>query len=232
MLKDTLDSIITLSNKTDRVILFHSATGKDSIALLNLLHPHFKKVVCVFMYIVKDLEHEQKYIQWAKNNYPNIDFIQTPHYARYSYIKEGLYGCKANPKIAKYNLSRITDEIRKFTGIDWVVYGFKQSDGMNRRLMLRTYENEIINEKSKKIYPLSKWKNKNVLKYIAQNRLIEPIKYGKGQSQGSAIHDLDFLLYCREKHPNDLRKIINDFPDIERILFEYDYKEKTKIQAK
>ncbi len=183
------------------------------------------------MYMVKGLEHEQIYMQLAKNRYPNIDFIQTPHYARYSYLKEGLYGCKANPKIAKYNLSKITEQIRDFTKIEWVVYGFKQSDGMNRRLMLRTYENEILNEKSKKIYPLSKWKNKNVIKYIEDRRLIKPIKYGKGQSQGSAIQDLDFLLYCRENYPKDLAKIIKEFPDIERILFEYDYKER-KIQTK
>lgn len=224
MIEQTKKSIITLSKKTDSVILFHSATGKDSICLLDLLYSHFNKIVCVFMYMVKGLEHETQYIQWAKNKYPKINFIQTPNYARYSYLKEGLFGCKANPKIAKYNLSKITNKIIDFTGIKWVAYGFKQSDGMNRRLMLRGYENEITNNKNKKIYPLSKWKNKHVLAYISKNRLIEPVKYGKGQSQGSAISDLDFLLYCRDNYPNDLKKVINDFSDVERIIFEYEYK--------
>ena len=46
----------------EEVILFHSASGKDSIALLDILAPRFKRVVCVFMYIVKDMEHISRYI--------------------------------------------------------------------------------------------------------------------------------------------------------------------------
>lgn len=42
LLLDTLKAIKTLSEKTDRVLLFHSGAGKDSIALLELLSPHFK----------------------------------------------------------------------------------------------------------------------------------------------------------------------------------------------
>ena len=55
-----LKIINTLKEKTDNVILFHSGTGKDSIMLADLCSKNFKKVYCVFMYLVKDLEYENK----------------------------------------------------------------------------------------------------------------------------------------------------------------------------
>ncbi|SDE24848.1 sulfate adenylyltransferase subunit 2 [Riemerella columbipharyngis] len=60
LLNNTMQSIKALSEKTDRVLLFHSANGKDSIALLEMLSPHFKEIKCVYM--VKNLNHINKYI--------------------------------------------------------------------------------------------------------------------------------------------------------------------------
>ena len=208
LLLDTLKAIKTLSEKTDRVLLFHSGAGKDSIALLELLSPHFKEV------------------------YKNAKFIQTPHYSYYNNKKHGVFGAEQIP-YAEYNLSKITDKIIEETGIEWAVYGFKQSDSLNRRLMLRGYENEITNEKTKKLYPLSKWKNKDVINFIKKKRLREPLKYGNTgntRSQGTDIMDLSFLLWCRQNEPNDLKKVIAEYPDVERILFEYDYAEQNKTK--
>ncbi|MCU7583619.1 phosphoadenosine phosphosulfate reductase domain-containing protein [Riemerella anatipestifer] len=230
LLADTMKSIKALSEKTDRVLLFHSANGKDSIALLEMLSPYFKEVKCVYMYMVKDLSHINKYILWAEKRYKNASFIQTPHYAYYNYKKLGICGTN-EINYAQYNLSTITEKIREETGIQWVVYGFKQNDSLNRRLMLRTYENEIINEETQKIYPLSKWSNKEVLQFISKKRLIEPLQYGNvgnTRSQGTDVTNLSFLLWCRANAPEDLKRVIKEFPDTERILFEYDYEKQNK----
>jgi sulfate adenylyltransferase subunit 2 len=120
-------------------------------------------------------------------------------------------------------MAQLTDIVRENTGIEWAFFGFKQSDSLNRRVMLRTYESEAINEKSKKCYPLSAYKNSDVLDYIARRGLITPERYGTAQSQGCNITDLDYLLYLRDKFPADLSKVVAEYPDVERILFEYDY---------
>lgn len=70
MMKKAIDIIKTIAERTDRVILFHSASGKDSIALLDLISPYFKEIVCVYMYVVKDLSHINRYINYACNKYP------------------------------------------------------------------------------------------------------------------------------------------------------------------
>ncbi|MFJ1429385.1 phosphoadenosine phosphosulfate reductase family protein [Capnocytophaga canimorsus] len=228
MLNQAQEIIEQLKQKTSKVVLFHSMSGKDSIALLNLLYPHFE-VTCVFMYVVKDLQHINRYINYINSKYPKAKIIQVPHFGVYSYIKSGYLGCKQNPKQKQYNLSELTDIVRERTGIEWAVFGFKQSDSMNRRLMLRTYENEAINEKNKKAYPLSKYKNKDILHYIQQNNLITPESYGQSQSSGTSISDINYLLFLREKFPEDLKKIFAEYPLAERKLYEYDY-ENTKTK--
>ncbi|MDV3490953.1 phosphoadenosine phosphosulfate reductase [Elizabethkingia anophelis] len=230
LLTPTMNSIKALSEKTDRVLLFHSAAGKDSIALLEMLSPHFKFIQCVFMYMVKDLDHINRYIKWAENRYKNCKFIQTPHYAYYNLKKHGFYGAE-QVGYSDWTLSKIADKVVEETGIEWQIYGFKMADSMNRRLMLRSYDDEITNEKTKKIYPLSRWKNKEVLAYIEKQRLIKPLQYsklGNAKSQGTAIDDIGFLMWCKNNAPEDLTKIIAEFPDAERIIFEYEYQIKQK----
>lgn len=88
-----INVIDRVAKETDRVLLFHSASGKDSIALLDLIAPRFKDVVCAYMYIVKDLQHINRYISYSINKYPNVKFVQIPHFALTSYRKVGYMGC-------------------------------------------------------------------------------------------------------------------------------------------
>ena len=233
MLEKAIAITEEIAKRTDEVILFHSASGKDSIALLDICAPRFKRVVCVFMYIVKDMEHISRYISYARRKYPNCEFVQIPHFAVFSYIKYGYMGHWKNDKQKLYNMADLTEMVRHKYNIAWVLYGFKQSDSLNRRCMLRTYEMEAICEKSKKAYPLSHYKNKDIIEYIERSGLIRPEKYGaKGQSSGQNLSDIDYLLYLREKFPNDMKRLFAEYPDCERLLFEYDYKHKRKKKGK
>lgn len=223
MLNSAQQVIEQIAQKTNKVILFHSMSGKDSIALLHLLYPHFDQITCVFMYVVKDLEHIARYMHYINKKYPKARIIQIPHFAVFSYIKTGHLGHKQNEKQRLYNLSDLTDNIREKTAIEWAFFGFKQSDSMNRRVMLRTYQEQAINEKNKKVYPLSSYKNSDIIEYIKAEKLITPEKYGNSQSSGTDINDLNYLLFLRNHFPNDLKKVIAEFPLVERKLYEYDY---------
>lgn len=222
-----------IAKLTDEVILFHSATGKDSIALLDILAPRFKRIVCVFMYVVKDLEHNGRYISYARNKYKNCEFVQIPHFAVFSYIKYGYMGHWQNENQKLYSMADLTEIIRKKYNIGWTAFGFKQSDSLNRRCMLRSYNEyaeksigrmEAINDKTKKFYPLSHYKNRDVLEYIDCNGLIRPESFGSNvRSNGENISNVDFMIYLREKFPNDLKRLFAEYPGCERLLFEHDY---------
>lgn len=94
--------------------------------------------------------------------------------------------------------------------------------------MLGTYPDQMTNEKGKKLYPLSDWANRNVLSYIDKARLIKPIQYGYTgniASQGTDVSDKSFLFWMREKFPQDLARTIREFPEVERLIFEFDHEE-------
>ena len=213
--------IHNVREKTDTVILFHSGTGKDSIMLLDLCSKSFKKVICVFMYIVKDLDYENRYINWALKKYTNVEFIKTPHYAVYSFIKYGYLGIKKDETQNKTLISKIDTKIRKQTGVNWSIYGFKKIDGITRRLMLNSTDNGVY-IKTQKAYPLMDLKNSDVLDYIKDKNLITPFNYGTTKpSSGCDISTPEFLFYMEQKHPNDLKKIIEQYPHTEVKLYNY-----------
>lgn len=68
------------------------------------------------------------------------------------------------------------------------------------------------------------------MEYISRKGLIKPESYGgKHQSSGTDITDINYLLFLRSKYPVDLQKVIDEYPLVERKLFEYDYERaKTK----
>jgi 3'-phosphoadenosine 5'-phosphosulfate sulfotransferase (PAPS reductase)/FAD synthetase len=140
------DIIKRVAEQTDRILLFHSATGKDSIAMLDLCAPYFKEIVCVYMWVVPNLTSTTRYIKWAEATYPNASFLRTksgygvPHFNVSSYKKYGYLGCKADPKQKLHNLVSVTDIARERTGIQYACYGMKEADSLQRRVFLRTYD--------------------------------------------------------------------------------------------
>ena len=212
--------------KTKRVNLFFSC-GKDSLCLLDLCSKHFDHVNLVFMYFVKDLEHINKYLRLAEAKYKNVTVIQVPHWTLTHTLRNGVY-CDAQPKIKLLKLADIDEAVRLKTGVNWSVFGMKKSDSLNRNLMLKTYDMEAVNWAQGKVYPLSHWKDRDVLRYIRDKGMPAPINYeGKKKSNGVGF-DLTVFLWLRTNYPEDLAKILKTFPMASRILFEHDYKEKNK----
>ena len=53
MLKKTTQILKFVAEKTDEIMLFHSATGKDSIVILDLISKHFKISSILRNFIIK-----------------------------------------------------------------------------------------------------------------------------------------------------------------------------------
>lgn len=218
-------SIDRVREKADSAILFCSF-GKDSLVLLDLLYPRFERLICVFMYFVKDLEHIDRWIRWAQAKYPRAEFVQVPHWNLTYILRSGLY-CVANPKVKIMKLADVVKAIRLKYGIEYCFLGMKKADGMNRRLMLNTYEEDGY-ERNGLVYPLSDWTQKDILSYMKQHNLPTPIRYSLKASSGVGFNE-DCLLWLRNNYPQDLQKIYKVFPMAERVLFEYDRKQEEKV---
>ena len=216
-LEGTYKSIDAIRAKSDSAILFLSL-GKDSLVLLDLIYPRFKKVVCVFMYFVKDLEHINRWIGWVKAKYPAIEFVQVPHWNLTYILRGGLY-CVPNPKVKLLKLADVVKAMQLKYGIQYAFLGMKKADGMNRRLMLNGYQANDY-ENNGLVYPLAEWNQRDILAYMKQNGLPEPIRYSLKASSGVGFN-LDCFLWLEKNFPQDLRRIYKVFPMAERILWEH-----------
>ena len=221
-MEQTYRTINAVKEESDSVIVFCSL-GKDSLVTLDLVYPLFRRVVCVFMYFVPHLEHIERWVNWVKARYPKVEFMQVPHWNLSYILRGGLY-CVPNPNVKLIKLADVIKAVRLKTGIGYACLGMKKADGMNRRLMLKGYaENEYINNGI--VYPLANWTQKDVLSYMKQHGLPEPVRYSLKASSGTGFN-IDCFLWLREHFPEDLQKIYKTFPMSERILFEYDNKQK------
>lgn len=199
--------------------------------MLDLCYGKFKRIVCVYMYLVKGLASQERFMVWAMKKYPGVKFVQIPSYILYSYIKNGTLGIKRNPKQRLWTTADLTKKIREKLGIEWTCFGFKQSDSLNRRLMLRSYKDgkESICWKTKKFYPLSTYKNKEVLDYIQMHNLKQPESMGtKAQSNGVGLLDPVYLAYLKSYWPQDLKKIFEVFPLARTVILKNKLNEKEK----
>lgn len=222
LMEQTYRTINAVREQSDSVIVFCSL-GKDSLVTLDLVYPQFKRVVCVFMYFVPGLEHIERWVNWAKARYPKMEFMQIPHWNLSFILRGGLY-CVPNPKIKLIKLADVVKAVRLKTGIDYVFLGMKKADSMNRRLMLKGYEaQKYIN--NMQAYPLADWTQKDVLAYMKMKGIPEPIRYSLKASSGTGFN-LDCFLWLRDNYPQDLQRIYKTFPMSERILWEYEQKQK------
>ena len=220
-------TIAAVRSNSDGCIVFCSL-GKDSLVTLDLVYDQFERIVCVFMYFVPQLEHIERWVNWCKNRYPKVEFMQVPHWNLSYILRGGLY-CVPNPKVKLIKLADVVKAIRLKTGIKYVFLGMKKADGMNRRLMLKGYEaNDYVN--NLQAYPLADWTQKDVLSYMKMHGIPEPIRYSLKASSGTGFN-IECFLWLRENYPQDLQKIYDTFPLSERILWEYDQKQKNEKET-
>ena len=220
-LQEAQQVIAWVRQKSDTCLIMCSL-GKDSLVTLDLVYPHFERVICVFMFFVKDLDHINGWIRWVKKKYPKVEFIQVPHWNLTYILRGGMY-CVPNPKVKLWNLSKTIEALRLKTNCYYVFLGMKKADGMNRNLMLKGYESNGYENKGL-VYPLASWTQKDVKAYMRMKRLPQPVLYGNKASNGLGFN-VDCFKWMEKHYPQDLQKIYKAFPMSERILFEENYKQ-------
>lgn len=214
MMQRTMATIAEAASQSDTCLLFWSATGKDSIVLLDLLSPHFKKVVCIYLYHVKNLNIVEPFIRWGQS-YGNVEIVQLPHRDRIRWKKYGTFDVKKIPQLRILDLKDYENHLKIKYSTDVVVYGFKITDSFVRRGIFNKAAKSEIHTDFGKYYPIVEWSNKDCLSYITLHNLPKPLKLGsKRPSSGVNLRE-ETVLFIKEHYPLDYQKIINDYPLIE-----------------
>jgi phosphoadenosine phosphosulfate reductase len=196
-------SIKAIADGVEFAIVFFSC-GKDATTMLSLFNKYMpKRYKAIFLYIHKGLSIREKIITYYENRF-KIKIDQYPKFDVAFMFKKKL----KQPDIEAF--------IRDKYDCEWLAYGYRKDESLQRRGMLKHIGNGI-DYKYKKLYPLSDWKQSDVWKYIKAEKLILPPDYAAG-FRDINIFKGDALLWLYREYYNDYLIIKDQYPDIEGEL--------------
>jgi len=202
---DTVRQIAKILKDEPLIVMF--STGKDSIAMSDLLVKHYPgRMEFVFLYFVQGLEIKQRIIDHYENRW-SVKIHQQPHIDTLN-LKTG----------KRYKMRDIERGLRSKYDISYIAQGIRRDESVARRGQLAHLPHGI-DEKYRKVYPIADFSAKDVMAYIKLNRLPLPMEYSHGLKHDFSVPDVDLLVYLKNNFPADYKKVIGEFPQLEAIVW-------------
>lgn len=199
----------------DQPVLVAYSGGKDSIVCLDMACQIFSHVECYFLYLVKGISFIENYMEWARQKY-GVKIHYLPHPLLFDIYKYGVYGphYKQIQDIPCYNFSEAEAYIKLTTGINWIMMGWKKTDCMLRRAMLKKID--ILDLKRKKIFPVEEFTGQEIREYLRLRNITLPENFGK-KSSGVGIQ-AKTIKFIYEKYPEDYKLMRKKFIFLDTVL--------------
>lgn len=192
--------------RTGTVLVAFSG-GKDSLACMDLCAEAGLDVVPFFLYIVEGISFQERMIEWCERRY-GVTVRRYPHPLLAEYLKCGIFRSTTRPDIPAYSWGALEKAIMRETQTERMVIGWKQSDSLQRRIVLRQYDMQAIGPNGR-ICPLSMWGDKHVRAYLQARRLPKPESFGR---QGDVTLMARAVAILAERHPDDYQRLLRIFP--------------------
>lgn len=224
-----LDIVKQAREKSD-VSLISFSRGKDAIATYLLIRETFgENIVPFYLYGVPDLEFVEESLAYYEqmmgtgiyrlpqpsfyNNLNSFTF-QPPEPERVAAIN----GWKL-PKIDQTDIQNLLIKDLDLPEQTYTAVGVKAADSLNRRLLLN--QNQGINHKEKKYFPLAWYSKKETYEIIRRAGWKLPIDYTLFNVSLDGIK-AKYLIPIKEHFPRDYQKILEWFPLAELEVFRYE----------
>ena len=104
----------------------------------------------------------------------------------------------------------IEHAVRADSSLEWIGYGFKSCDSMQRRARMASWPNGIC-DKYKLFAPLKSWTHTEVKAYLNRNRIQIPDMH-TGTTQGLSLSP-ESMRYLRDNWPDDYKRVLKVFPE-------------------
>lgn len=200
------DPIKTQASVTDSVLVGFSG-GKDSIVTLDLCVKYFKNVVPFFMYLVPDLEFQERMLKRYENKY-GIEIIRLPHFECSNFLKYGSF-TMFDPTVDIVGITDTYEYLRQRTGIYWIAAGERCADSIVRNAMIK--QSGSIDYKRGRFYPIAYWNKQEVLQYIKYKKLYLSPEQKKIGFSFRSLAGCE-LATIKNMYPADYEKILKVYP--------------------
>ena len=199
--------------------------GKDSWTILDMACRVWgpANVNCYNLYIVPGMECELQEFRKVERRY-GIHIRRIPHPGLQAALRAGHLQPVPTSFRRKLQHADIYEYVRNITSSDWVIFGHRMDESLQRRGMIRRDRGVITH--LRKVYPLWNWTAPDVYHYIKSAKIPAPEQYTESDTTGFTLAP-NSLLYLRSKYPDDYKKVIEMFPFAEVQLL----REAQRMQA-
>ena len=184
--------------------------GKDSIAVLDVCVQHFRRVEAYFMYTVKGLGFQERYLQYIERRY-SITIQRVPHVSLAQMIASGSF--RPAQACEQLSMTDVENAMRQQLGIDWIASGEKMSDSLQRRGMLNAIQG--LSESRRRVYPLAGFSDRAVFSYLKMRQIPLPPDYRLFNDRSFGALYARELIIIRDNFPEDYELIKQSFPFVE-----------------
>ena len=216
---DTIEQLEEWAGKHDTAIVAYSG-GKDSLCCMELACKTFRHVAAFHMYFVPGLRVIDEQLQYARDRW-KVDVLEVPHFAFLHSLRDGRF-CDITDQhdsLPAFELKDIYAWILKLTGVELLLTGAKNADGIQRR---QFFEN--IDRKAKEGdvvwqsigYPIKAWKKRDVVQFLNTNEIPLPPQPEGVVTSGIGLSP-DIAKWLSEDYPDDWEKICAWFPYAEAM---------------
>jgi phosphoadenosine phosphosulfate reductase len=213
------------------------SAGKDSLATIDLCHRAFGagNVHAYFMWIVKGLECEERYLRAVESRY-GLVIHRLPHPAIGFYLRNSVLSPRrmsAESEISRdLKYGDVERVVRFRTGASWIAGGHRITDSLQRRGMIKSSGGILENRRW--CYPVWDWSSREVYDYLRARKIEVPpaIRHANGRSantSGIAPNNVDSLLWLRKYWPADYQKVCEAFPYAERVVMRDEMRAKYEV---
>jgi 3'-phosphoadenosine 5'-phosphosulfate sulfotransferase (PAPS reductase)/FAD synthetase len=218
-----MQAIRDLASLSTRCIVGVSG-GKDSVAVLELLHEHGIKPFGFFLFMVPGLRVQRDYLDYLRRRY-DMEIVAWPHPDLAAFVRNGRY-CTALPTMPQLSFREVVEAARVRFGVEWLATGEKKQDSLQRRAMMSAWGN--IQVARHRAFPLAEWVQRDVFAYLKHRGVVLAPDYGLfGHSLANPTTP-ESLVPLRDRYPDDYARILRYYPFAEASAVRHDAAERAR----
>lgn len=212
-------------------ILVGLSGGKDSLVTLDLCVLAFgaENVECYYMYLVEGMRCVEDHVDSAARRY-GVKVHKLPHFSLGDLFRDGVL-MPPRRDAHKFRAMKFIDTetyARDLSGIEWVAYGHRMIDSLDRRAMLHKFTG--VNTKQHRLYPLWEWVPKDVISYLKAKGIRLPEQLGATTNVSGVDLRPDTLRQIRDHYPEDFARLLEIFPYAEASIMTGDIREEKRLE--
>ncbi len=161
------------------------------------------------MYFVPGLDYTEYWCDYAKRRW-GVKVHRYQHFFIVELLRSGQFRQNPDRSIPCVQPADIEATARRASGLEWIGYGYKSVDSLERNAMLSTWPHGL-DHKRKVFTPIKSWTDRDVRSYLSRRGIADP-----DILDGSRCTEVNLspagMAYMREHWPADYRRILQVFP--------------------